>query len=78
MNRRQLSSVVAGMLIFLAGAYLWLRPVELLSGDTVTLPLLDPLGALAAQPVAVLLAVLMTVLGVAVALVGCYATRARD
>lgn len=78
MNGRQLTFVLAGLVIFIAGAFLALRPVTRTSDGTVLIsPLIDPVGAMAARPGAVLTAVLVPALGLAVALVGCYVTRGR-
>lgn len=78
MNGRQLTFVLAGLAIFIAGAFLGLRPVRRTSDGTVLIsPLIDPVGAMTASPGAVLTAVLVPALGLAVALVGCYVTRGR-
>ena len=79
MNARQVVSVLAGLLIFAAGAFVGLRPVVgRRDGDLAhALPLVDPVAALTLSPAQVVLAVLVLVLGLAVALVGCYAARDR-
>lgn len=79
MNGRQLTFVLAGLMIFIAGAFLGLRPVEGRTGDGAApaSPLLDPAGALASRPESVLVAVLVPAFGLAVALVGCYLARER-
>lgn len=78
-NGRQMTFVVVGLLIFTAGAFFGLRPVEGPTSDGAALssPLLDPAGVVASRPDAVLVAVLVPALGLAVALVGCYAARDR-
>lgn len=79
MNARQVGSVLVGLLIFAVGALVGLRPVEGPGGGpTAALPLLDPVEALALSPAQVLLAALVLALGLAVALLGCYAARDRD
>ena len=78
MNARQALAVLLGLLIFAAGALVGLRPVEGPGGGpTAALPLVDPVEAFSLSPAQVSLAVLVLVLGVAVALVGCYAARDR-
>lgn len=78
MNRRQVISVLLGVGVFLTGVYLGLRPVSAARDGGATMPFVDPLGALSAQPAAVVLAVGVTVLGVAVALLGTYVGRDRQ
>lgn len=78
MNARQQAAVLLGLLIFAAGAVVGLRPVEgPAGGPTAAFPLVDPVEAFALSPAQVSLAVLVLVLGVAVALIGCYAARDR-
>jgi hypothetical protein len=79
-NARQLTFVLSGLLIFVVGAFLGLRPVEGRTSDGAALisPLLDPAGALVTRPDAVLVALLVVVSGPAVALVGCYLARDRS
>lgn len=79
MNPRQLACVALGLLIFTAGAVLGLRPVELLRDGVVSVasPLLDPVEVLAVRPGPVLLALLVTLAGLAVALGGCWIARSR-
>lgn len=79
MNRRQLTFVLAGLLIFLVGAFVGLTPVHVPDSDgvAVVLPLAQPVEAVAVRPRSLLLALGVSVLGIAVALVGCYTARDR-
>lgn len=77
MNRRQIVSVLLGVVVFLVGVYLGLRPVSAARDTGAAMPFVDPLGALAAQPAAVVLAGVVTALGVALALLGAYVGRDR-
>lgn len=78
-NRRQATLVLVGLLIFVVGAFLGLTPVRGLTddGSGMALPLLEPVTAFSMQPGPVLLALLALVLGISIALGGCYATRQR-
>lgn len=77
MNRRQVVSVLLGVGVFLAGVLLGLRPAPAARDGGAAMPFVDPVGALSAQPADVVLAVGITVLGVAVALLGAYLGRDR-
>lgn len=77
-NRRQIVSVLLGVGVFLVGVYLGLRPVPSARDGGAAMPFVDPLGALSAQPGAVVLAVGVTALGVALALLGAYVGRDRQ
>jgi hypothetical protein len=78
-NRRQMFFVIAGLLLFAAGAVIGLRPLEGLTTpeQAMTLPLVHPVEAFTSRPEAALAAVLLPVVGLAVALVGCYSARER-
>lgn len=76
-NRWQVLSVLLGIGVFLGGVYLGLRPVSAARDAEAAMPFVDPLGALAAQPAAVVLAVGVTVLGLVLALLGAYVGRDR-
>ena len=78
MNARQAGAVLLGLLIFAVGALVALRPVDGPGGGpTAALLLVDPVEAFTLSPAQVSLAVLVLVLGLVVALVGCYAARDR-
>lgn len=79
MNRRQLALVLAGLLVFIAGGVIGLTPVGRPDGDDpgMILPIAQPLEAVTARPGPLLLALSLSVLGVALALVGCYVMRDR-
>lgn len=79
MNRRQLAFVLAGLLIFVAGAFVGFTPFEgpQSGAPALVLPLAQPLEAVTVRPGPALLALALPVLGVAVALLGCYAARGR-
>lgn len=80
MNGRQLFFFLAGLVIFLAGVYFGLRPVEAPlspAGPDSARPLLDLMTAIERRPERVILAATLMVAGVATAIGGSYVSRDR-